>query len=205
MGGKCWRWGQHIPPAFSPHISLAVPRLWPRRCCPALPSPVSFPCGHCKPFPETSRVWVWVQAPFSLLSPLQCRCQCSSEAKADIWDWRGKKGQTQPLHPAVDVSFLLSPAPALLTSHFLGTFPWWQLAWRGWNFLLLLGPGPKGLADIFNLLFYFIIITLFAFIWLSSQAVAGRATGICRELNWTGCAWVFLHEPQPAQTSLSLT
>lgn len=82
VGGKWWRWGQHIPPAFPPRVSLAVPavpppqaRLWPRRCCPALPRPVCSPCGHCKPFPETSGVWVWVQAPFSLLSPLQCPCQ----------------------------------------------------------------------------------------------------------------------------------
>lgn len=38
------------------------------------------------------------------------------------------------------------PHSTLLTNIFLGTFGiflQWQLAWRSWNFLLLLGPDPK--------------------------------------------------------------
>lgn len=82
-GGAGGRWGMTAlgsahPSCLPPRISLAVPAVpspgqpvTPR----VLPRPVSFSCGHCKPFPETSRVWVWAQVPFFLLSPLQCLCQ----------------------------------------------------------------------------------------------------------------------------------
>lgn len=132
----------------------------------------------------------------------------SSEARADIWDWREEEAGSSPSIPV-----WMCPFRSAQPLHFLPATFWAPPApscggsWHGWagisSFCLV--QAQKAWLTFLICYFCLIIITLFAFIWLSSQAVASGAAGICRELNWTRCAWVFLGEPRPVQTSLSLT
>lgn len=96
-----------------------------------LPRPVCFSCGHRKPFPETSRGWVWFRFPFSCSLPCSAWANdpghlpglCFPLVPANPSGTRGQPGPSRPEEgtaraPAESRDDLLAFSPAPNPRHF---------------------------------------------------------------------------------------